>query len=144
MKTIYFSGAITGGREDVAYYKRIVDALEAAGYRVLAGAVAAEHVGAHGEALDGNAIFDRDLEWLDAADAVVAEVSKPSTGVGYEIAYARHRRGIPVICLFRPAWTPRPTAMVRGDRGIELIAYADGDLDGMLPRLLEALRIKFS
>ena len=73
---------------------------------------------------------------------MVAEVSKPSTGVGYEIAYARHKRAIPVICLWRPAHSKRCTAMVRGDRGIELLTYADGDLDGMLQRLLETLRIK--
>lgn len=109
---------------------------------MLAGAVAAEHVAASGEDLDGCEIFDRDIAWLDAADIVVAEISKPSTGVGYELAYARHKLAIPVICLWRPAHTKRCTAMVRGDRGIELLTYADGDLDGVLPRLLEALRIK--
>src|SRR5688572_30737435 len=50
--TIYFAGAITGGRGDVDHYRRIVAALEADGHRVLAGAVAAEHVGPSGEALD--------------------------------------------------------------------------------------------
>src|ERR1043165_3129033 len=48
---IYFAGAISGGRADVAHYREIVRALEADGYEVLAGAVAAEHVGAGGEAL---------------------------------------------------------------------------------------------
>ena len=144
MKTIYVSGAITGGREDVSHYRRIVEALESAGYRVLAGAVAAEHVAASGEPLDGCEIFDRDLRWLDAADILVAEVSKPSTGVGYEIAYARYHCRIPVVCLWRPAYTKQCTAMVRGDRGIELISYADGELDGVLETLLEALRIKSS
>ena len=142
--TIYFSGAITGGREDVAHYRRIIDALESEGYRVLAGAVAAEHVGTAGEALARCDIYDRDLRWLDQSEAVVAEVSKPSTGVGYELAYARHWRRIPVICLWRPAYSDSCTAMVEGDRGIELLKYADGELEAVLPRLLEALRIKFS
>lgn len=140
--TIYFSGAITGGREDVAHYRRIIEALDSAGYRVFPGAVASEHVPVSGEDIDGCEIFSRDLGWLDESDVVVAEVSKPSTGVGYEIAYARYRRQIPVICLWRPAYTERCTAMVRGDRGIELIRYVDGELDGMLQRLLETLRIK--
>ena len=81
MATIYFSGAITGGRGDVAQYRRIVAALEAAGHRVLAGAVASESIGDAGEALDQRAIFDRDLRWLDEADLLVAEVS---LGVGYD------------------------------------------------------------
>ena len=67
MTTIYFAGAISGGRGDVALYREIIAALEADGHRVLAGAVAAEHVTASGEALDSCAIFDRDLGWIAAA-----------------------------------------------------------------------------
>jgi nucleoside 2-deoxyribosyltransferase len=137
MLTLYFAGAISGGRDDVDLYREIIGALEAEGYRVLAGAVAAEHVTASGEALDSCAIFERDLAWIAECDVVVADVSKPSTGVGYEIATARYRFGIPVICLYRPAHTSRCTAMVAGDRGIELIEYAN--LSDLLPRLTAAL-----
>jgi hypothetical protein len=136
--TIYFSGSITGGREDVALYRRIVDGLEAAGYRVLAGAVAAEHVGAGGEAGDVRDIFARDLRWLDEADLLVAEVSTPSHGVGYEIAYARYVRRIPVIALYRRGRTQRCSAMISGDAGVELIEYDDAAR--MLPRVVESIR----
>jgi len=136
-KTIYFAGAISGGRTDVALYREIIAALEADGHHVLAGAVAAEHVTASGEVLDSCAIFDRDLGWIADADMLVAEVSMPSTGVGYEIATARYRYGIPVICLYRPAHTARCTAMVAGDRGIELIEYSE--LADLLPRLTATL-----
>ena len=135
--TVYFAGAISGGRGDVALYREIIAALEADGHRVLAGAVAAEHVTSSGEALDACAIFDRDVAWIAEADIIIAEVSMPSTGVGYEIATARYRFGIPVICLYRPAHTTRCTAMVSGDRGIELIEYAD--VAEMLPRLRAAI-----
>lgn len=136
-KTIYFAGSITGGRGDVALYREIVAALQAEGHHVLAGAVAAEHVSSSGEALDACAIFDRDLGWIAAADILVAEVSTPSTGVGYEIASARYRYKIPVLCLYRPAHTTRCTAMVAGDREIELIEYSE--LADLLPRLFAAL-----
>jgi hypothetical protein len=135
--TIYFAGAISGGRGDVAHYRQIISALEADGHRVLAGAVAAEDVGADGERLESQAIFERDLGWLADADVLVAEVSMPSTGVGYEIAAARYRFATPVICLYRPAYTKRCTAMVSGDRGIELIEYSD--VAEMLGRLRTAL-----
>src|SRR5207253_8530138 len=136
--TIYFAGAISGGRGDVAHYRAIVAALEGDGHRVLAGAVAAEHVGADGEALQSAAIFERDMQWIAHADVLVAEVSMPSTGVGYEIATARYRHDIPVICLYRPAYTKRCTAMVGGDAGIELIEYDDPA--EMLSRLRAALQ----
>ncbi|MGQ9582106.1 MAG: hypothetical protein ACUVV6_01155 [Thermoplasmatota archaeon] len=44
-------------------------------------------------------IYMRDLHWLDRADALVAEVSGPSLGVGYEVSYALHVRRIPSLCL---------------------------------------------
>lgn len=122
--TIYFSGSISGGREDVDLYRVLVDALEREGHRVLAGAVAAEHVGDGGEPLDPREIFARDLRWLDEADLVVAEVSTPSLGVGYEIAYARYARAIPVIALYRPGRTKRCSAMISGDPGVLFVEYA--------------------
>ncbi len=136
--TIYFSGAISGGRADVALYQRIVDTLEAEGYCVLAGAVAAEHVSAGGETLHPPDICARDLAWLDQADLVVAEVSIPSLGVGYEIAYATRIRRIPVIALYRPAWTRRCSAMIAGDPGVHLLEYEEPE--AMLPQLLESIR----
>ncbi len=131
--TIYFGGSITGGRGDTALYRTIVDALEGDGHRVLAGVVAAEHVTAGGEALDARVIFNRDIDWISTADVLVAEVSTPSTGVGYEIAIARYRDGIPVICLYRPAFTERCSAMIAGDAEIVLIEYDDSGT--MLARL---------
>jgi nucleoside 2-deoxyribosyltransferase len=136
--TIYFSGSISSGRQDVATYRRIVAALEQEGHRVLAGVVTAEEIGDHGERQSPEEICARDLRWIDEAELLVAEVSVPSTGVGYEIAYARYRRDLPVICLYRPAFTKRCTAMVAGDRGIELITYEE--LETMLPNLLESIR----
>ncbi|MDP9190443.1 MAG: nucleoside 2-deoxyribosyltransferase [Acidobacteriota bacterium] len=136
--TIYFSGAISGGRADLALYQRIVETLEAEGHRVLAGAVAAEHVGAGGETLHPPDICARDLAWLDEADLVVAEVSVPSLGVGYEIAYATRVRRIPVIALYRRAFTQRCSAMISGDPGVELLEYEDPS--AMLRDLLESIR----
>ncbi|MCU1245770.1 MAG: nucleoside 2-deoxyribosyltransferase [Acidobacteria bacterium] len=141
--TIYFSGSISGGREDAPLYRRLVAELERQGHRVIAGAVAAEDVGAAGEGLTAKAIFDRDLRWLEevagAGGILVAEVSRPSAGVGYEIATARYRHGMPVICLYRPAYTQRCTAMIAGDEGIELLEYEEPGIEAMLLRLDAAL-----
>jgi len=136
--TIYFSGSISGGRADVALYSRIVEALEGEGYRVLAGAVAAEDVGAGGETLHPPDICARDVGWVDESDLVVAEVSVPSLGVGYEIAYATRVRRIPVIALYRRAFTKRCSAMIAGDPGVQLLEYEDAS--AMLPALLESIR----
>ena len=137
--TIYFSGSITGGRDDVDFYVRIVERLVEMGHRVLSGGVTAAAIGASGEALDARSIFDRDMTWIEQVaregGVLVAEVSKPSTGVGYEIAAARYLHRMPVICLYRPAYTTRCTAMVAGDPGIRTIEYALDGFDEMLDEL---------
>lgn len=137
--TIYFSGSISSGRGDVALYRRIVAVLEGAGHRVLAGSVTAEGIGEDGDPMAAEEVFERDLGWISEAGLVVAEVSLPSTGVGYEIAAARYRFGIPVICLWRPAYTKRCSAMVGGDAGVEMIEYSDEGFEGMTTRLLDAI-----
>jgi hypothetical protein len=139
LATIYFSGSISSGRADVETYRRIVAWLEAAGHRVLAGSVTDRAVSDHGDELAPRAIFDRDLGWIAEAELLVAEVSHPSTGVGYEIAAARYRFGIPVICLWRPAWTRRCSAMVSGDPEVRTIEYTDATFAEMLEELARAV-----
>jgi hypothetical protein len=142
--SIYFSGSISGGREDVETYRTVVAALEKDGHRVFAGNVISQHVGTEGESLSAKEIFDRDTAWIEevarAGGVLVAEVSRPSTGVGYEIALARYRFGIRVIALYRPAFTKRCSGMIAGDCGIELLEYREGELDGLLEQLRIALR----
>lgn len=141
---IYFSGSISSGRQDIDLYVRIVDRLRAAGHEVLAGNVTNRSVGTGGEGLPAAEILARDLAWIAeaAADrgALVAEVSVPSTGVGYEIAVARHVHRIPVICLYRPGHSSRCTAMVAGDPEVLLIEYTAEAENAMLERLENALK----
>jgi 2'-deoxynucleoside 5'-phosphate N-hydrolase len=143
MTTIYFSGSISGGREDVETYRMIVAALEAEGHRVLAGSVIDTQIGAAGDPLDACAIFERDVRWIeevaDADGVLVAEVSRPSIGVGYEIGMARYRFDMPVIALYRPGFTKRCSGMVAGDRGIRVIEYTDATAQDMLDKLRSAL-----
>ena len=68
-----------------------------------------------GEKLENDAaIYARDRAWLEHAQAMVAEISAPSLGVGYEIAYALHVRKIPVLAL-KHASVKRSSAMLEGN-----------------------------
>lgn len=85
---IYFAGSIRGGRVDSEIYLEIIKILQ--GY----GEVLTEHIGlkdlnSMGESdKSSKFIFDRDVEWLTSANVIVAEVTNPSLGVGYEIGIA--------------------------------------------------------
>jgi nucleoside 2-deoxyribosyltransferase len=97
---IYFSCSLTGGRSDEAVYGAIVDHLLGVGHDVLTAHLARPEVMALEKVVDPAEVYRRDIDWIEECDALVAEVSTPSHGVGYEIAYALER-GKPVLCCAR-------------------------------------------
>jgi nucleoside 2-deoxyribosyltransferase len=118
---IYFAGSIRGGREDTSLYLQIIRQLDAYGH------VLTEHIGDSelstlGEGGSDREIHDRDLAWLKEADYLVAEVTTPSLGVGYEIGRALEW-GKPILCLFRKSSGRALSAMIAGSVGVTLREY---------------------
>jgi hypothetical protein len=109
-----------GGRADVAVYLELVELLRTYG-TVLTEHIADEELTSLGESMDDRAIHDRDLAWLKEADCLVAEVTTPSLGVGFEIAKATEW-GKRVLCLFRPAGR-QLSALIAGSDGITVREY---------------------
>lgn len=97
---IYFSCSLTGGRDDEAIYQRIVSHLEARGIEVPTAHLAESGVMSLERVVDPREIYARDIAWIEGCDGVVAEVSTPSHGVGYEIAFALALQK-PVLCCYR-------------------------------------------
>jgi nucleoside 2-deoxyribosyltransferase len=124
---VFFSGSIRGGRSDVNLYADLIEIIEEYG------TVLTEHVGvedveereAEAGLSDGD-IYDQDVAWLEEADAVVAEVTTPSLGVGYEIGRAVAREK-PVLCLYRPDADHDLSAMVRGNDAARVVEYRTPD-----------------
>jgi nucleoside 2-deoxyribosyltransferase len=110
---LYFSCSLTGGRNDQPVYAALVAHLQALGHRVLTEHLASERVLAADAEHSPEAVFDRDTAWLRACEAVIAEVSTPSHGVGFELAYALER-GKPILCLAREG--VRVSKMITGIR----------------------------
>lgn len=121
---IYFAGSIRGGRDDAGLYAELISRLRAFGQ------VLTEHVGdpaltrAGDDGPDDRFIHDRDMAWLTTCDLLVAEVTVPSLGVGYELGRAV-ALGKPVLCLHRPQPGRPLSAMVAGSPGIKTAAYTD-------------------
>ncbi len=115
--TIYFAGSIRGGRQDSGIYAEIIQLLGRYG------TVRTEHIGdanltASGEQLNESDIFTRDLGWVIESDVMVAEVSTPSLGVGYEIGVASYAQHKPVLCLFRAEEGRSLSAMIAGNPNV--------------------------
>jgi nucleoside 2-deoxyribosyltransferase len=123
---LYFAGSIRGGREDVQVYDSMITYLRSFGE------VLTEHVGDPSlsekgdDGPDDRFIHGRDREWLSACDLVVAEVSSPSLGVGYELGLAVSLKK-PVLCLYRPVAERPLSAMIAGSPGIRTASYASMD-----------------
>ena len=95
---IYFACSITGGREFESVYQAIVGALTENGHEVPTAHLAESGVGAVEAVIHPNEVYERDVAWIRACDALIAEVSVPSHGVGYEIGFALGL-GKPVLAL---------------------------------------------
>ena len=119
---IYFAGAIRGGRDDAKLYEEIISYLGNIG-QVLTEHVGNQNLNKMGEkgGIDTE-IYKRDIKWLQSADAVVAEVTTPSLGVGYELGIAEKLKK-PVLCLYRPSKGKRLSAMVKGNNQLSLWEY---------------------
>ena len=96
---IYFACSITGGREFEAMYQAIVHALVRGGHQVPTAHLAESDVPAREAVIDPYEVYARDVAWIRNCDVLIAEVSVPSHGVGYEIGFALGN-GKPVLALY--------------------------------------------
>jgi 2'-deoxynucleoside 5'-phosphate N-hydrolase len=119
---IYFAGAIRSGRADAHIYAEMISYLKDFGE------VLTEHVGDKGlteigdDGPDDRYIFERDMAWLNQSDIVVAEVTTPSLGVGFELGQAVSL-GKPVLCLYQENSFKKISAMISGSTDMKVIEY---------------------
>jgi hypothetical protein len=135
---IYFSCSLTGGRADEAVYTAIVDDLIARGHDVLTAHLARRGVMHREQSVEAREVYRRDVAWVREAGVLIAEVSTPSHGVGYEIALALSLRK-PVLCLYRQG--AHVSKMITGndEPTLSLSAYPDeADALDVVRRFLSA------
>ena len=121
---IYFAGSIRGGREFQKYYSMIISHLK--NY----GSVLTEHIGDPGlddsgeENLNDHEIYQRDRDWIIESDLIVAEVTNPSLGVGYELGLGE-ALGKKILCLFYSGNKHPVSAMVAGNASFHVEQYSN-------------------
>ena len=122
---IYFAGSIRGGREDADLYLALIKYLKKYGI------VVTEHVGdlkitEEGEDSDPKYIYDRDIDLLLSSNIVIAEVTTPSHGVGYELRLAvEHKKR--VLCLYRYKPDKSLSALIQGNPSLHVCQYTTPD-----------------
>lgn len=130
---IYFACSITGGRQDEHTFGHLVDVLLGDGHQVPTAHIARsgiEEADAREEPLD---IYQRDVDWITESDLLVAEVSTPSHGVGYEIGYALALEK-PVLCLYKTGTTVSKMITGNPDPLLKTLSYDSAEQAASLLR----------
>ena len=125
MKKIYFACSIAGGRDHDHLYEDIVKAINGHGVKVLSERFTNKKLVAEEAANAENIlehIHDRDMAWVKEYDAVIAEVTQPSLGVGYEIGQAEVWNK-PILALFYEPSGKRLSPMISGSKKVTVARY---------------------
>ena len=118
---IYFAFSIRGEKANRLNLKILADVMRRHGQILTEAGTKELLVDAAIRGLSDREVYLRDINWLAEADAIVAEVSAPSLGVGYEIARGE-LLGKPVLCLCQEN-KRRLSAMIAGNANIRVERY---------------------
>ena len=123
---IYFACSITGGREFESVYQVLTQALTNDHHQVPTAHLAESGVMALESVIDPFDVYSRDVTWIRESDALIAEVSVPSHGVGYEIGFALGL-GKPVLALYQQG--RKVSKMISGnpDPNLYVMTYESPD-----------------
>lgn len=118
---LFFAGSIRGGGGYIKVYRRIIALLNTYG-EVISELQNDNGIPEKEGKKSDMAIHARTSKAIRHSDLVIAEVSHPSIGVGYEIALAESI-GIPVIALYHRGSEHRLSAMIAGNEKIVTLPY---------------------
>lgn len=128
---IYFAGSVRGGKSDQELYTYIVNRMKSIGN------VFTEEMStlpAEGAEKTDRDIYEENYSWIIQCDAMVAEVSTPSSGVGFEIGMAISKQKS-VLCLYREQPGKKLSAMIAGCPFVTNKTY---QIEEDLPQIIDA------
>lgn len=121
---VFLSGSIRGGRQMLPTYQHICTFLRSKGADVLSWHVADSELEGKESKMSEQQIYDRDIGQLKQSDCLVAEVTIPSIGVGYEICSGL-RLGLPVLCVHKQGANVSAMLLGNSDQNISVREYTD-------------------
>lgn len=149
---VYFSASIRGGRRYVRFLRRCVKYIQLLGAEVLSENVVAETqserntifhkntgLSLQDDSFPWKTVRQINIDWVDQADYLIAEVTAPSLGVGMEIQRAldKQKMGLnftKILCLCHAdimeedglSWMIKGTEVKR-ESGFQLVSYRSFD-----------------
>lgn len=115
--TVYLAFTVRGNRGALAAARAVSDLLRRHGHHVLTTHLLADDADVAESALTERQVYERDIEWLESADLLIAEASGSSYGVGFEVGYVLGRSSQTrqrVLLLFDAARRPSISRLIGG------------------------------
>lgn len=122
---IYCAGPIKGDITFQERYKEIIKIVETLGHTALSEFGTQVH---SVFPLNDKQIYTRDIKWIDNSNLMIAEISGPSLGVGFEVAYALFVKKIPVLAVYNRE-AKNVSAMIKGctNENLTLKKYSNSE-----------------
>jgi hypothetical protein len=124
---IYCAGPIKGNTTFQENYSEIVRIVESMGHTALS-----EKSSKFSSTilLSDKQVYTRDIKWIDGSKIMIAEVSGPSLGVGFEISYALLVKKIPVLAVYHEQ-VGQISSMISGCSDAKLQVKKFSDIDDL-------------
>jgi hypothetical protein len=129
---IYLACTVRGDRGAVNALRELAAELESAGHVILTRHLLDDGVDAAEAALSERQVYERDIQWLTAADVLIADASGSSFGVGFEVGWVladAERTNRRVLLLYRADRREQISRLIVGNAHPRCtrVAYADAD-----------------
>jgi hypothetical protein len=129
---IYLACTVRGDRGAVNALRELAAELESAGHVILTRHLLDDGVDAAEAALSERQVYERDIQWLTAADVLIADASGSSFGVGFEVGWVladAERTNRRVLLLYRADRRDQISRLIVGNAHPRCtrVAYADAD-----------------
>jgi len=140
---IYLACTVRGDRGGLTTARALCACLQQHGHTVLTTHLLADDADRAESSLGERQVYERDIEWLDACDLLIAEASGSSFGVGFEVGYVLGRSestGQHVLLLYDEARRSQVSRLLVGNAHHRCTTYAYAgadDLTGFVERYLE-------
>jgi hypothetical protein len=128
---IYLACTVRGDRAALPALREIVARLEGHGHEVLTAHLLRDDVEQVESKLTEAEVYERDVRWLQACDAVVAEASGSSFGVGFEVGYVLGRAAVSgqrVFVLYDVRRRGSISRLIPGNTDLHCVTFGYSDL----------------
>lgn len=143
MLNVYFTAPTSFDGVLQTYYKRILETIKRFDAKIMSGdQVVSKKLLKEDKKLTKEEIFNREKNLIDQSDCIVAEVSRPSLGVGSEINYALHLRK-PVLALVLEGYEDTISPIIAGNPSdnLYIVHYSNDELQYRLKHFFNHIEV---